>query len=506
MVHSMRSPAAPASRPRGSSVRTRHPLRAPLLALLIVTYTSAHADAPCSGGDEGIARPIAEALLAYASVAPSPFGKFAASLHSSVGLSNQIDIRYSIGDSVVYKGTATVEEYPDDVASQSLPPQEGFGFAVKVTAGGSGYGTICTYGFRLKDGAVSYRTLAAVGQSRTGPATDAGVVTDWKTLTGAVPPPPASPVALTLRAAALGEVATNGGALRLNVPVHVGIEIALSATIPSTTAWVFDWAVDGQSIGSGTRFVRWLPAGEHSVQVQAWEAGNYPGSTPGTIAASTASSSARVTVAVVENPHWSCLGRLGSGCSDSPMYNAVFTTPLSVAIACLGKPDQFCISSWMSVGAIRHDRCCEQRNAKGLPHGYRCDNLSPKEDPSACTAEWKQAQIDSKIGQLAVAVGFAAARFEHLWVYPPNGSDGPSSARTEWWRGVVDPGVILSYSEVQPDREDMLMCKFGRASKRGVDMANSKLAAGPILAAILHAWVCTCRDGFSIPHESTTCE
>ena len=130
MVHAMRSPPAPTSGPRGSSVRTRHRLRAPLLALLIVTYTSAHADAPCSGGDESIARPIAEALLPYASVAPSPFGKFAVSLHSSVGLSNQIDIRYSIGNSVLYQGTATVKAYPETVASQSLPPQDGFGFAV----------------------------------------------------------------------------------------------------------------------------------------------------------------------------------------------------------------------------------------------------------------------------------------------------------------------------------------------------------------------------------------
>lgn len=486
----MKLPAVPASGSGGCSVRTRHRPRALLLALLIVTYTSAHADAPCSGGDESIARPIAEALLPYASVAPSPFGKFAASLHSSVGLSNQIDIRYLIGNSVVYQGTATVKAYPETVLLQSLPPRDGFGFAVKVTDGGSGYSEICTYGFRLKDGAVSYRTLAAAGQSRTGPAIYAGVVTNWKTLTGAVPPLPASPVALTLRAAALGQVAANGGTLRLNVPVHVGIEVALSATIPSTTAWVFDWAVDGQSIGSGTRFVRWMSAGNHSVQVQAWEAGNYPGSTPGTIAASTAPSTARVSVAVVEDPNWSCLGRLGSGCSDSSMYNAVITTPVSVAIACLGKPDQFCISSSMSVGAIRHDRCCEQRNAKGLPPGYRCDNLSPKEDPSACTAEVDQAKTDSKISQLVLTDGFGTARFEHVWVYPPNGGDGPSSARTGWWRGVADPGVILSYSEVQPDRQDMLICKSGRGSKKASGMANSEFTAGPIPLPIRHARVC----------------
>lgn len=295
-------------------------------------------------------------------------------------------------------------------------------------------------------------------------------------------------------AAALGKTATNGGTLDLLVPKNVGIEVTFSFTQPSSANYTFSWVIDGKPTGDGARIVRWLPPGQHKVELQAWDAGSYANSTPAMITAAKVPSRTVQVSVNVNDPGWDCLGRLGAGCNDKPTTNFAATAAVTVSIACRGKPDQVCVSSSMSVGSIKHDRCCQERQEQGKPPGFWCDDRSDKEDPTVCTAEWAQAQFDSKVAELPifdlVRPSFANARFKHLWVYPPDGSDKPSLGKEGWWQRLAGHGVIMSYSDSQPDKLEQSVCRVGTASRQSIgEMKNSNLAVGPIFSKT-HAWIC----------------
>lgn len=293
-------------------------------------------------------------------------------------------------------------------------------------------------------------------------------------------------------AAALGQSATNGRTLDLKVPRHVGIEVTFSVTPPWSGNSTFSWVIDGKPAGDGARIVRWLPPGQHKVELH--EAGSYANSTPATIPAGlTPGRVARVDVNLKEE--WDCLGRFGAGCNDKPIRNVAATTEVTVSVACGGKPDQVCVSSFMSVGAIKHDRCCQERENQRKAPGYRCDDGSDKEDQAVCAAEWNQAVLDSKLGSV-IGGGPSAAipRFRHTWVYPPDGTDAPSQGNKDWWQALADPGVIMSYSDSQPDKLEQSVCRAGTASRQKVvEMKNveiKKLLVGPIFASKEYVWVC----------------
>ena len=250
----------------------------------------------------------------------------------------------------------------------------------------------------------------------------------------------------------------------------------------------------GKPTGDGARIVRWLPPGQHKVELQAWDAGSYANSTPAMITAAKVPSRTVQVSVNVNDPGWDCLGRLGAGCNDKPTTNFAATAAVTVSIACRGKPDQVCVSSSMSVGSIKHDRCCQERQEQGKPPGFWCDDRSDKEDPTVCTAEWAQAQFDSKVAELPifdlVRPSFANARFKHLWVYPPDGSDKPSLGKEGWWQRLAGHGVIMSYSDSQPDKLEQSVCRVGTASRQSIgEMKNSNLAVGPIFSKT-HAWIC----------------
>ena len=504
--------------------------------LIFAIHAPAQADEPCDGEEDAVAQPIARALQSNAS-AFNPDGRFEVTLQTSTGTTFPTDVylRHVRGGSELFRTVNRVQSEIRTAKVGLLPAGEGSGFSLQISEGGSGYNQMCTYGFRFQNGAVFYRTLAANAASRnyeTGIWSGyifPGEVTNWKSvLVQAQQPPPQtarnnSPMApsagattpneaatnapvtsMTLKvlATALGQSATNGGTLTLKVPVNVGIWVAFAATAPPMVTFTFSWLVDGNPVGDGAQILRRLSAGEHSVELRAWESGNYSNSTPATIAAAkTPNQIGRVTVNVVEEPKWSCLGRLGAGCNDGPVKNFVFTTGATVSVACRGKPNQVCISSLMSVGAIKHDRCCEERMAMGMSPGYWCDNLSDKEDPAVCAAEWAQAELDSKVTYPLVP-GFGIKRFDHLWVYPPEGSDGPSSGRVGWWQHIVDSGVIMSYSDLQPDKQELFVCKSGSASKVRIGgMTNSDMAAGPMFSQT-HAWICDSLQASTTPQDT----
>lgn len=154
------------------------------LALIsLVVATPASADSACDGRDDNIARPIAATLQPNASFF-NPAGRVEVTLRSSVnqlnGLTSEIDVRHVLGTKLLFHTTIKLDDYLDTVRVQRLPAKEGIGFAVQVSYGGSGYGEVCTFGFRFQNGVVFYRTIAAKGVDRTSRKTFPGVVTQWK--------------------------------------------------------------------------------------------------------------------------------------------------------------------------------------------------------------------------------------------------------------------------------------------------------------------------------------
>ena len=168
----------PEGKRSGKSVVARR--RSLLLALLpLAVCAPACADAPCSGEEEIIAGPIAKTLQLQVS-AFNPAGRFEVSFGSSIGTSALITVRQLLGNRVILQSAAAVDAAPDAVVVQPLPRTEGNGFAIRVTAGGSGYYEVCTYGFRFQNSAVFYRMLAAVAKNHNSAGTWAGVPTAWK--------------------------------------------------------------------------------------------------------------------------------------------------------------------------------------------------------------------------------------------------------------------------------------------------------------------------------------
>ena len=151
-----------------------------LLALaLLASVSEARADRACSGGDDVVARPIAYALQAHVS-AVNAVGRFEVALGPFAGSTTVVQVRHYLGNKLIFEVAATLQFMPETVVQQRLPSTEGFGFAIRTTEGGSGYGQSCTYGFRFQSGAVAYRTLHATGENRSGPGTFPGEVTAWK--------------------------------------------------------------------------------------------------------------------------------------------------------------------------------------------------------------------------------------------------------------------------------------------------------------------------------------
>ena len=74
---------------------------------------------------------------------------------------SEIDVRHVLGTKLLFHTTIKLDDYLDTVRVQRLPAKEGIGFAVQVSYGGSGYGEVCTFGFRFQNGVVFYRTIAA---------------------------------------------------------------------------------------------------------------------------------------------------------------------------------------------------------------------------------------------------------------------------------------------------------------------------------------------------------
>lgn len=149
--------------------------------LMLAIQAPARADAPCSGGAESEARPIAATLQPNAS-AFDPSGRFEITMQSSGDQTTDIYVRHLVGSREIFRAITRLQSSPSAVVVGRLAASEGLGFSLLVEEGGSGYRQVCTYGFRFQqDGVVSYRTLAARAVTRGG-GIFAGEVTDWKSV------------------------------------------------------------------------------------------------------------------------------------------------------------------------------------------------------------------------------------------------------------------------------------------------------------------------------------
>ena len=134
----------------------------------------------------------------------------------------------------------------------------------------------------------------------------------------------------------------------------------------------------------------------------------------------------------------------------------------------------------MSVGAIRHDLCCES-----TPSLHWCDGFSSelKKDAvthlikEACEKEWEQAW-DDKFDQSGRAM------FDFTWKYNPAGNR-PSEGTHGWWIGLAPAGVIVSREENQPDPTEKAICQ-----SRDVEPVKTQITIKGIHTETT-IWVCS---------------
>ena len=137
----------------------------PILWLVGIVLCSAApkrglADAACNTGDTDFARPVAELMQPYVSVF-NPLGEVQVTVEfNGEDLSTVLTLHHLFEKKEVFRVNRRLEGFIE-VKPGILTTTEGVGFTLQTTAGGTGYGEICTYGFRFIEGAVEYRTLMA---------------------------------------------------------------------------------------------------------------------------------------------------------------------------------------------------------------------------------------------------------------------------------------------------------------------------------------------------------
>ncbi len=335
----------------------------------------------------------------------------------------------------------------------------------------------------------------------------------WQELPDTELPPllfPETPAAsLHIAASALGKKAQNGE-LHVEVPMYEGalVDVTLRANngsadstiapggvdpLPSMMAgkMTYTWFEEGQRVAEGEQVVLPFPVGDHVIELRAFQADSPTNtSTPTVLPSAINLKPVSLVVSLKPNAKWDCMGRLGAACGDGYLIDRLVTTQSTVRL-CDANPNAICVTSEMSVGAIKHDQCCQERQDQGKTPGYQCDHGSENEDQTACTDEWEQAEFDSLLGGIRVdrPDGVFKSRFKHMWVYPPE--LGNDVSKDEWWQHLAGPGVIMSYSDSQPDEREQSVCQSLTARRDRIGELNSDLLVGPKFAlSKTHGWIC----------------
>ena len=158
----------------------------------------------------------------------------------------------------------------------------------------------------------------------------------------------------------------------------------------------------------------------------------------------------RITgIAALDRETQNCRGRIGRGCDG--MYEE-FLNPFSVKFPCDGDDELVCVTSAMSIGAIKHDICCDAERAKGVTGHFCGISKLVTKGTAACESEWDQAKRDWN----------KKNRFQHTWQYRI-GSD-PTGEAHNWWLGLMPEGVRVKQSNPQPDK---IFCHSNSVEKKG---------------------------------------
>lgn len=309
-----------------------------------------------------------------------------------------------------------------------------------------------------------------------------------------------------LTASALGQTAKEGEELKLDVPWYKDLEIEVEFVASSydiktlafpreTTAiplpadnFDYEWYILGLNVGKGPKLTYKFRAGT-TVEVQVVKVNRNFTYMPSITA------SVKVTIQyrkVQQREDWVCLGRMGALCGN---YKNLYILPgdkwigneSTVEQGCAGNdPNNICIGSMVSVGAIKHDICCGKHN-----DGYMCSEGSFTADN--CLNEWRQAASD---WHLRTSFQQLSTLFSWTWKYPPDPSDNPSIGAPGWWVGMVSPlKIIVGYDGDGDDGykykpEDAIYCS-GQVEKAPVIRPFPRITFGEKSLEIREVYVCT---------------
>jgi len=107
--------------------------------------------------------------------------------------------------------------------------------------------------------------------------------------------------------------------------------------------------------------------------------------------ASTTALTTAVTVRVTWDRNQNCPARIGRTCSPSGLLEE-WATPATVVQGCEGNEKAVCVRAQASVGARKHDQCCDRN-----PDGVHCPTRRPGSTLPLCQAEWNQAVSDKTV-------------------------------------------------------------------------------------------------------------
>jgi hypothetical protein len=275
---------------------------------------------------------------------------------------------------------------------------------------------------------------------------------------------------LNLTATALGKTA-NSSTLQLPpVPRNVGIDVTFKGYVPEEsksdfyTGYRYHWFIDGvRQSSEGAQLIQRLTPKDkpYNVVLKAEKIDNMRTANTTPPIYNQVMREVSIQVSILEMKNWDCKGRLGSGCNDGDIINKTITTQYTI-VPC---DNSICIKSYMSGGAIKHDRCCDDSHSLGfmcnvpLVEIAKVLSVGPLKGEE-CGSEWNQAMFD----KLYQSVRGINPMFDHKWVYPPDGTDPPSTGiKDEWWKNIAPPGAIISFEEKEPDKRDHDICQSGKA-------------------------------------------
>ena len=313
---------------------------------------------------------------------------------------------------------------------------------------------------------------------------------------------------LFISISASGRSANKNETLRTPIPVGAGIllpvslkasdrdrsKLAVTGNVLGGPIGValprkYVWHQNGRFIGEGDQLSLEVSLGSHVFEVRALPASQdvaLKDSTPEAVNL-LSKPSATAELVVYEEQSWNCLGRLGAACKDGSL-GRVPTPSSRFEFACDGVAGRVCVTSKMSVGSIKHDRCCSEELARGNI-GMWCNGItSARPNPiaaSACEREWEQAEADAA----RIDGPGAHSLFEHKWSYPPvTENRTPSSGAQGWWLAQARAGAVVG--QTRPS-EDADFCQSRRVKTIQVrSVLRESLATGLPREISIPVWVC----------------